>query len=65
MIRSIKTEHLPLSDLVTSTIIIVVMSTVLANIYNAMWGVIYALGNLITLTFLGWLYKETWSVDNK
>jgi len=41
------------------------MSTIIANIYNPLLGIIYAFGNIFTLTFLSWLYKETWSDPNK
>ena len=61
MFESINSEKLPLRDLFYSGIIIFIMSTILANIYNPLWGFIYAIGNIITLIFLGWLYKETWN----
>jgi len=37
------------------------MSTIIANIYDPLLGITYAFGNILTLTFLSWLYKETWS----
>ena len=52
-------------NLVISTLIIFIMSTIIANIYNPLLGIVYALGNIITLTFLSWLYKETWSDPRK
>ena len=61
MFESINSEKLPLRDLFYSGIIIFIMSTILANIYNPLWCFIYAIGNIITLIFLGWLYKETWN----
>ena len=57
----INTKHLPIKDLVLSGMIILVISTIIANIYNPLWGFIYALGNLIILTFLSWLYHDSWS----
>ena len=57
----IKTENLPLKDLLVSGLIIFIMSTILANIFDPLWGIAYAFGNILTLTFLGWLYQETWS----
>ena len=65
MINSINLNHLPIQDLVVSGLIIIVMSTIIANIYNPFLGIIYAFGNIITLTFLSWLYKETWSDPSK
>ena len=61
MNNSINTENLPIKDLLVSGLIIFIMSTILANIFNPLWGVSYAFANILTLTFLGWLYKETWS----
>ena len=61
MINSINTENLPIKDLLVSGLIIFIMSTILANIFDPLWGIVYAFGNILTLTFLGWLYQETWS----
>jgi len=61
MNNSINTENLPIKDLLVSGLIIFIMSTILANIFDPLWGITYALGNILTLTFLGWLYQETWS----
>ena len=65
MINSINLKHLPIQDLVVSGLIIFIMSTIIANIYNPLLGILYAFGNILTLTFLSWLYKETWSVPGK
>ena len=65
MISSINLTHLPIKDLVVSGLIIFIMSTVIANIYDPLLGIIYAFGNIITLSFLSWLYKETWSDPSK
>jgi len=56
---------LPIKDLVVSGLIILIMSTIIANIYDPLLGITYAFGNILTLTFLSWLYKETWSDPNK
>ena len=64
MISSINLDHLPIKDLFVSGLIILIMSTIIANIYNPVFGILYALGNIITLTFLSWLYQETW-IDPK
>ncbi len=65
MISSINIKHLPVQDLVISGLIILIISTIIANIYNPLLGILYAFGNIITLTFLSWLYKETWSDPSK
>jgi len=65
MINSISFNHLQTKDLVVSGLIIFIMSTIIANLYNPFLGVIYLFGNVFTLTFLSWLYKETWSDPSK
>jgi len=65
MISSINLKNLPVQDLIFSGLIIFIMSTIIANIYNPLLGTIYAFGNILTLTFLSWLYKETWSDPSK
>ena len=65
MINSINLDHLPIKDLVVSALIVFIMSTIIANIYNPLLGLIYAFGNILTLTFLSWLYQETWSDPSK
>ncbi len=61
MINSIDMKNLPIKDLAVSGLIIFIMSTLVANIYNPLWGVFYILSNILTLTFLSWLYQATWS----
>ncbi len=61
MINSIDTEHLPIKDLIISALIIFIVATIIANIYNPLWGFIYAFGNVLTLVFLGWLYQDSWN----
>ncbi len=65
MISSINLNHLPIQDLVISGLIIIIMSTIISNIYNPFLGIIYAFGNILTLTFLSWLYKDTWNDPSK
>ena len=65
MINSVNFNHLPIQDLVVSGLIILIMSTIITNIYDPLLGITYAFGNILTLTFLSWLYKETWSDTNK
>ncbi len=65
MINSFNFKHLPIQDLVISGLIILIMSTIIANIYDPLLGITYAFGNILTLTFLSWLYQETWSDPSK
>ena len=65
MISSVNLKDLPIQDLVISGLIIFIMSTIIANIYDPLLGITYAFGNIITLTFLSCLYKETWSYPMK
>ena len=65
MINSVNFNHLPIKDLVVSGLIIFIMSTIIANIYDPLLGITYAFGNILTLTFLSWVYKETWSDPSK
>ena len=65
MVSSINLNHLSIKDLNVSGLIIFIMSTLIANFYDPLLGIIYAFGNIITLTFLSWLYKETWSDPSK
>jgi len=65
MISSVNLKDLPIQDLVISGLIIFIMSTIIANIYDPLLGISYAFGNILTLTFLSWLYKETWSDPSK
>ena len=65
MINSVNFNHLPIQDLVISGLIIFIMSAIIANIYDPLLGITYAFGNILTLTFLSWLYKETWSDPSK
>ena len=65
MMSSINLSHIPIKDLIISGIIIFIMSTIIANFYNPLLGITYALGNILTLTFLSWLYQDTWSDQSK
>ena len=65
MISSVNLKDLPIQDLVISGLIIFIMSTIIANIYDPLLGIIYAFGNIIALAFLSWLYKETWGDPSK
>ena len=61
MINSINTEHLPIKDLIISGLIIFIVSTIIANIYDPLWGFAYAFSNILTLVFLSWLYQDSWN----
>ena len=61
----INTKDLPMKDIFISGVIIFVISTLIANIFDPLWGLTYAFGNILTLTFLGWLYKDSWDSNNK
>ena len=63
MINSIDTKHLPIKDLIISALIIFIMSTIIANLYNPLWGFTYAFSNVITLVFLSWLYQDSWNTN--
>ena len=65
MINSVVFKHLPIQDLVVSGLIIFIMPTIIANIYDPLLAVLYAFGNILTLTFLSWLYQETWRDPSK
>jgi hypothetical protein len=65
MINSVDFKHLPIQDLIVTSLIIFTMSTIIANIYDPLLAIIYAFGNILTLTFLSWLYQETWSDPSK
>ena len=56
MISSVNLKDLPIQDLAISGLIIFIMSTIIANIYDPLLGITYAFGNILTLTFLSWLY---------
>ena len=51
MVNSINLKDLPIQDLVISGLIIFIMSTIIANIYDPLLGMTYAFGNKLTLTF--------------
>ena len=63
MINSIDIKDLPIKDLTVSGLIIFIMSTIIANIYNPLWGFTYAFGNVLVLVFLSWLYQDSWNTN--
>ena len=65
MINSINFKHLDIQDLIVAGLTIFIISTIIANIYNPLLGIVYAFGNILALSFLSWLYQETWSDRSK
>ena len=63
MINSINIKDLPVKDLAISGLIIFIISTIIANLYNPLWGFMYAFGNILTLVFLSWLYQDSWNTN--
>ena len=55
---------LSISDLTLSGLFIIVASTVVSNLYRPKWGIIYAVVNLIVLTFIS-IFKDSWSINKK
>ena len=63
MIKSINTKDLPVKDISIAGLIILKNLTFVANLYNPLWGFIYAFGNILTLVFLSWLYQDSWNTN--
>ena len=61
MIYSSNYKSLPIKDLVLSGFIIFTTSILISKLYDPIWGVTYALGNVLILTFLRWLYQDSWN----
>ena len=64
MINSINTKDLPVKDLAVSFLIIFTISTIIANLYNPLWGFAYAFSNFLTIVFLSWLYQDSWNSNH-
>jgi len=56
--------NLSIRDLTLSGLFIIVASTVVSNLYRPKWGIIYAVVNLIVLTFIS-IFKDSWSINKK
>jgi len=56
--------RLSIKDLILSGLFIIVASTVVSNLYRPKWGIIYAVVNLIILTFIS-IFKDSWSINKK
>ena len=55
MLSSVNLKGLPIQDLFVSGLLIFIISTIIANVYNPLLGILYAFGNILALTFLSWL----------
>ena len=55
---------LSIRDLTLSGLFIIVASTIVSNLYHPKWGIIYAVVNLLVLTFIS-LLKDSWSINKK
>ena len=55
---------LSIRDLTISGLFIIIASTVVSNLYRPKWGIIYAVVNLIVLTFIS-IFKDSWSINKK
>ena len=51
-------------DLILSSLFIIIVSTVVSNLFRPKWGIIYAVVNLIVLTLFS-LFKDSWSINKK
>ena len=55
---------LTIRDLALSGLFIIVASTTVSNLYRPKWGIIYAVVNLIVLTFIS-LFRDSWYINKK
>ena len=55
---------LSIRDLTLSGLFIIIASTIVSNLYRPKWGIIYAVVNLLVLTFIS-LFKDSWSITKK
>ena len=55
---------LSIRDLTLSGLFIIIASTVVSSLYRPKWGIIYAVINLIVLTFIS-LFKDSWFANKK
>ena len=61
MLNFIDAKKLLVKDISISGLTILIISTLVANLHNPLWGVIYAFGNILTLVLLNWLYQDAWN----
>ena len=55
---------LSIRDLTLSGLFIIIASTVVSNLYRPKWGIIYAVVNLIVLTFIS-IFKDSLSINKE
>jgi len=55
---------LSIRDLTISGLFIIIVSTLVSNLYRPKLGIIYAFVNLIVLTLFS-LFKDSWSINKK
>ena len=56
--------RLSIRDLTISGLFIIIASTLVSNLYQPKWGIIYAAINLIILTLFS-LFKDSWPNNKK
>ena len=61
MFNTVDTKNTSFKDLFICGLIIFITSTIVANLYNPLLGLTYVFGNVLTLTFLRWLYQDNWN----
>ena len=54
--------RLSIRDLTISGLFIIIASTLVSNLYQPKWGIIYAVINLIVLTLFS-LFKDSWFIN--
>tara|TARA_Y100001978_G_scaffold200957_1_gene218288 strand:+ start:743 stop:916 length:174 start_codon:yes stop_codon:yes gene_type:complete len=55
---------LSLKDLVVSGFIIIVFSIIVSNLYQPLWGLFYAIFNIVALSLFS-LFKDYWLINRK
>ena len=52
--------NLSIKDLAISSVFIIIISTIISNLYRPNWGFVYALINIVVLTLFS-LYRDSWA----
>ena len=53
---------LSIRDLILSGLFIIIASTAVSNLYHPKWGIIYAVVNILVITFIS-LFKDSWTIN--
>ena len=53
---------LSIRDLILSGLFIIISSTAVSNLYHPKWGIIYAVVNILVITFIS-LFKDSWTIN--